>query len=42
MGTKKRRVEKLEKHVEKKFLLLSLVAAALVGAAMLLALLGNK
>lgn len=42
MGIKKKRVEALERHVEKKFLTLSLLAAAMVMMAVLMALLGNK
>jgi hypothetical protein len=42
MGIKKKRVEELERRVEKKFLALSLLAAGLVMMAVLLALLGNK
>jgi hypothetical protein len=42
MGTKKKRIEKLERHVERKFLAFSLMAIGLVAMIVLLALLGNK
>jgi hypothetical protein len=42
MGIKKKKVEELERHVEKKFFALSLLTAVMVMMAVLLALLGNK
>jgi len=42
MGIKKRRVEELERNVEKKFLVFSAVAVALVIMAVMLALMGNR
>jgi len=42
MGVKKKRVEKLERNVEKKFVLFSLILLAAAAMVTLLALLGNK
>jgi len=42
MGIKKRRVEEMERNVEKKFFLFSAVAVALVIMAVMMALMGNK
>jgi hypothetical protein len=42
MGVKKKRVEQLERNVERKFFVFSALAVALVVMAVMLALLGNK
>ncbi|HKD79741.1 MAG TPA: hypothetical protein VKH81_08620 [Candidatus Angelobacter sp.] len=41
MGIKKRRVEELERHVERKFFALSVLALGIVMAAVVVALLGR-